>query len=175
MARPETNYVLVDTAEGTAALVGGRTGLREVILPGLAPAALRREVLRRHPGAEEDDRGLRGAARSLARYFETGRLAAGRTRLDLGGVDGLRRAVYEELGRIPAGETVTYAALARRIGRPGAHRSVGTALGRNPLPVFVPCHRVVRTDGGLGGYTAEGGVELKRRMLEREGAIAREA
>lgn len=173
MARPETNYVLAGTCEGTAALVGGPAGLKEVILPGLASAALRREVLRRHPGAVADDRGLRGAARALARYFETGRISPGRLRFDLEGVGSLRRAVYDELGRVPAGETVTYAELARRIGRPGAHRAVGTAVSRNPLPVFVPCHRVVRSDGGLGGYTPEGGIALKRRMLEREGAIGR--
>jgi methylated-DNA-[protein]-cysteine S-methyltransferase len=82
-----------------------------------------------------------------------------------------RRAVYEALREVEPGETVTYAELAGRIGRPGAHRSVGTALSRNPAPVFVPCHRVVRSDGGLGGFTAEGGLALKREMLTLEGAI----
>jgi methylated-DNA-[protein]-cysteine S-methyltransferase len=170
MANDETRYHVFETVFGPAGVVGGGAGLRAVILPGLGMKALRGEIRRRWPDAREEGRGLKAAAGALARYFETGRLPKKRPRLDLGEVSDLRREVYEALAEIPAGETVTYAELARRIDRPGAHRSVGTALSRNPIPVFVPCHRVLRSDGGLGGFTAEGGIELKRRMLELEGA-----
>lgn len=170
MANDESRYLVFETALGPAALVGGPGGVKAAILPGLKARALRAEVRRRFPDAVEGERGLKAAAGALVRYFETGRLPKRLPRMDLDEVTGLRRKVYEALTEVPAGETVTYAELARRIGHPGAHRSVGTALSRNPIPVFVPCHRVLRSDGGLGGFTAEAGIELKRRMLELEGA-----
>jgi AraC family transcriptional regulator of adaptative response/methylated-DNA-[protein]-cysteine methyltransferase len=77
-----------------------------------------------------------------------------------------QRAVWEELRRVPAGETVTYAELARRIGRPSAVRAVASAVASNHLAVLIPCHRVVRSDGAIGGY--RWGVERKRRLLAAE-------
>ena len=80
------------------------------------------------------------------------------------------REVLEFLRTIPAGETITYGEIARRLGRPGASRAVGTACARNPAVIVIPCHRVVPKSGGLGNYSSEGGPETKRRLLEREGA-----
>src|SRR5205823_14971206 len=71
---------------------------------------------------------------------------------------------------IPAGETITYGEIARRLGRPGASRAVGTACARNPAVIVIPCHQVVPKSGGLGNYSSEGGPETKPRLLEREGA-----
>jgi AraC family transcriptional regulator of adaptative response/methylated-DNA-[protein]-cysteine methyltransferase len=76
--------------------------------------------------------------------------------------------VWTALRRVPAGTTVTYAELARAIGAPSAYRAVANACGGNHIAVLVPCHRVVRTDGGMGGY--KWGIERKRQLLEREGA-----
>lgn len=81
--------------------------------------------------------------------------------------------VWAELLKIPAGETVTYTELARRIGRPTAVRAVANACGQNPDAPRVPCHRVLRNDGGLGGYSGEGGIETKRKLLIAEGASLR--
>ena len=80
-----------------------------------------------------------------------------------------QRRVLEQLRRIPKGQVRTYRDVAREIGQPGATRAVGTACARNPIPLIIPCHRVVRSDGGLGGYSLRGGVGLKRRLLETEG------
>lgn len=77
--------------------------------------------------------------------------------------------VWSELQRIPHGETISYAQLAERVGRPGSHRAVGAANGRNPLPIVIPCHRVIGSNGKLTGYA--GGVEAKRKLLELEGAL----
>ena len=74
--------------------------------------------------------------------------------------------VWNAVRRIPFGTTATYGAIARRLGRPGAARAVGSANGRNPIPIVIPCHRVVAAGGGLGGYG--GGLELKRRLLALE-------
>ena len=80
-----------------------------------------------------------------------------------------QRDVLTELQRVPRGEVTTYGALSARIGRPRAVRATGTALGRNPIPIIVPCHRVLPSSGGVGGYG--GGPERKRVLLELEGAL----
>jgi methylated-DNA-[protein]-cysteine S-methyltransferase len=91
--------------------------------------------------------------------------------VDLSRLGPFEREVLEVLRRIPAGEVRTYREIARQLGTPGAARAVGTACARNPLPLLIPCHRVVRSDGGLGGYSLRGGIQLKRRLLEAEGAL----
>ena len=90
--------------------------------------------------------------------------------LDERGIDDFRRAVYAATRDIPAGTTRSYGEVARAIGRPDGARDVGTALARNPFPIIVPCHRVVAANGALTGFSAPGGLETKRRMLELEGA-----
>jgi len=89
--------------------------------------------------------------------------------VDLSMVGPFERIVLERLRRIPKGQVRTYRDIAREIGHPGAVRAVGNACAKNPVPLIVPCHRVVRTDGGLGGYSLRGGTALKRRLLEGEG------
>ena len=89
--------------------------------------------------------------------------------VDLSMVGPFERVVLERLRRIPKGQVRTYRDIAREIGHPGAVRAVGNACAKNPVPLVVPCHRVVRTDGGLGGYSLRGGTALKRRLLEGEG------
>ena len=76
--------------------------------------------------------------------------------------------VWNELKKIPIGETKTYKEIAKLIGSPKAARAVANACGKNPYPITIPCHRVVRSDGGLGGYSGKGGVETKRQLLENE-------
>lgn len=91
--------------------------------------------------------------------------------VDLSRVPPFERTVLQALRRIPLGQVRTYGEIARSLGKPTAARAVGTACARNPLPLLIPCHRVVRSDGGLGGYSMRGGVTLKRQLLETEGAL----
>ena len=102
----------------------------------------------------------------VAAALRDGRARA--VRFDLRGLSDFERAVLRKTLDIPRGEVRTYAWVAREIGRPRAVRAVGSALGRNPVPVLLPCHRVVRSDGTIGEYIA--GVEMKRALLAREGA-----
>ncbi len=88
--------------------------------------------------------------------------------LDMSGCTAFQRRVMEEVRRIPRGSVRSYADVARAVGRPGAARAVGQVMAANPLALWVPCHRVVRSDGRLGGYSG-GGPEIKRRLLELEG------
>ncbi len=82
-----------------------------------------------------------------------------------------QRSVWKQLLAIPRGETRTYKQIAEAIGRPRSSRAVANACGANPLPITVPCHRAVRSDGSLGGYSAEGGIETKEKLLREEGVL----
>ncbi|HAP00257.1 MAG TPA: cysteine methyltransferase [Fibrobacteres bacterium] len=87
---------------------------------------------------------------------------------DRGGTE-FQRKVWREIEKIPLGKTRTYADIAKAIGKPGASRAVGSACGANPIPLFVPCHRVVASNGGLGGFS--GGLDIKKKLLRLEGAL----
>ena len=117
-------------------------------------------------GASDDDALLAEAEAQLHAYF-----AGERQRFELplapAGTD-FQRRVWAAVERIPYGETTTYSALAGELGSPAAYRAVGAANGRNPLPVIIPCHRVVGTTGALTGYG--GGLEVKRALLDLERA-----
>ena len=78
------------------------------------------------------------------------------------------RKVWEELKKIPLGTTKSYKQIAKAIGCPNASRAVANACGKNPKPIEIPCHRVIKSDGSLGGYSAQGGAETKRKLLELE-------
>jgi len=110
---------------------------------------------------------LRECARQVGEYFE-GRRHAFDLPLAAEGTD-FQRRVWQQIARIPFGETITYAELARRAGAPGSARAAGAATGRNPISIVVPCHRVVGSDGSLTGYA--GGIERKTRLLEIEGVL----
>jgi methylated-DNA-[protein]-cysteine S-methyltransferase len=92
--------------------------------------------------------------------------------LDMRQVAPFHRRVYEAARAIPPGATLSYGEIAARLGEPGAARDVGSALGQNPFPIIVPCHRVVGAKGKLGGFSAHGGVKTKLRLLSIEGVQA---
>ncbi len=151
-------YTTVESPIGELLLAGDGATLNELHMRS-APRAL--EVAAE---AEHDHGAFREARGQLGEYF-----AGARRRFELalqpaGTV--FQRRVWSELERIEFGETISYAELARRIGRRGSARAVGAANGRNPISIIIPCHRVVGTDGTLTGYS--GGVRRKQRLLELE-------
>jgi len=91
--------------------------------------------------------------------------------VDLEPMGEFERSVYAVARAVPPGSTLTYGEVATRLGSPGLARAVGQALGRNPVPIIVPCHRVLAAGGAMGGFSANGGVDTKRRLLFIEGAI----
>ncbi|MEM9409415.1 MAG: methylated-DNA--[protein]-cysteine S-methyltransferase [Acidobacteriota bacterium] len=121
--------------------------------------------------AEHDPVALEAAKSQLAEYFD-GERDVFDLDLEPEGTD-FQRAVWSALATIPFGETWSYAQLAERIGRPSAVRAVGAANGRNPLPIVLPCHRVIGADGSLTGFG--GGLDAKRFLLDLEGAVYRDA
>ena len=113
-----------------------------------------------------DPRPFRDLREQLAQYF-AGRRRTFSLKLAPAGTD-FQQATWRALVEIPYGETASYAEIARRVGRPAASRAVGAANGANPLPIVVPCHRVIGADGSLTGFG--GGLPIKRALLELEGA-----
>ena len=109
------------------------------------------------------------AAEQLDAYF-AGELTDFTVPFELRGGSSFERAVWERIARIPYGEMITYGAIATALGDPGAARAVGTACNRNPIPVIVPCHRVVGAGGKMVGFG--GGLDRKRRLLELEARVA---
>ncbi len=103
--------------------------------------------------------------KELAEYFDSGR-SEFTHEVSFRSGTAFEKAVWSAAREIPYGETRTYKWIAEKIGKPGAARAVGQALSRNPIPILVPCHRVIESDGSLGGYS--GGVERKRRLLDIE-------
>ena len=127
---------------------------------------LRKAVLARYPNAKENPESFRPLLRALDRYFK-GREVDFETALDMDGLGDFTRAVLTEVSKVPYGKTTTYSSLGAAIGFPKAPRAVGQALRRNPIPIVVPCHRVVKADGSLGGFAM--GIAMKARLLTIEG------
>jgi methylated-DNA-[protein]-cysteine S-methyltransferase len=162
-------YATMDSPSGPLMLVATPTGLCRVGLPGEGRAALE-EWLARWVGPEileENQVALSTAVAQLREYFSRLRREFDLP-LDLRGTS-FQQQVWAELRKVPYGQTVSYGELARRVGCPGAARAVGQAVGANPVPIIIPCHRVVGADGSLVGYG--GGLEVKSALLRLEGAL----
>jgi len=165
-------FALFDTAIGRCGVAWGGRGIAGVQLPETDERETRACMLRRFPAAGEAtpppevrqvmDRIvalLRGEASDLSTVT-----------LDMDEVPAFHRRVYEAARTVPPGMTLSYGEIAARVGAPGAARAVGQALGRNPFPIVVPCHRVLAAGRKIGGFSAQGGIATKRRMLAIEGA-----
>ena len=161
-------YTTVDSPLGPLLVAVTDVGLVRVAFDGenhaAVLAALSERVSRR---ILRSGRGTDGAARQLDEYF-AGRRRSFDVPVDLRLVDGFRRDVISQLPTIPYGDTASYAELAARAGRPTAVRAAGSACAHNPVPVVVPCHRVVRSDGTIGQY--RGGAAAKATLLSLESA-----
>jgi methylated-DNA-[protein]-cysteine S-methyltransferase len=149
---------VVDSPFGALVLRASTTGLVSIDVGGVTPTTPHND----EPAAM---RILAAVERQLGEYFDGSRTAFD-VPLDLRGTD-FQLAAWRALCRIPYGTTVSYADQAAMIGSPRATRAVGSANGRNPIPIIVPCHRVVARDGSLGGYSL--GLEMKRVLLALEG------
>jgi methylated-DNA-[protein]-cysteine S-methyltransferase len=168
---PSEGFALFDTAIGRCALVWRGGLVIGAALPEASDERARLSLARRFPSAVEADPPP-FATSAIARI--TSLLAGGKTDLSDIRVDpegsSFERNVWQAARRIPCGEVRSYGEIAREIGAPGAAQAVGIALGRNPVPILVPCHRVLAADGRSGGFSAPGGVATKFRILEIEGA-----
>jgi methylated-DNA-[protein]-cysteine S-methyltransferase len=165
-------YATADTPVGPLLVATTPRGLVRAAYPRERPddvlAELARDV---SPRVLESPRELDPVRRELDEYFE-GRRRGFDLAIDWRLSHGFRCEALKALVGVRYGATITYSELAQRAGSPRAHRAAGSACGSNPIPIVVPCHRVVRAGGGLGGYG--GGVEVKEYLLELEGALKTE-
>ncbi|MBV8745663.1 MAG: methylated-DNA--[protein]-cysteine S-methyltransferase [Xanthobacteraceae bacterium] len=166
-------FAVFETAIGVCGIAWTERGVCRVQLPEQDAEATRARLGRRLHGARET-----APADAIRRTIDDVKaLLAGRPRdlsevpLDLQGVPAFHQRVYAAARRIRAGGTASYGEIATQVGEPGAARAVGQALGRNPVPLIVPCHRVLATGGKFGGFSGFGGVATKMRLLAIEGAI----
>jgi methylated-DNA-[protein]-cysteine S-methyltransferase len=164
-------YATVDTPLGTSVVAATQRGLVRLGLPNEAPENVILELAEEiSPRVLEAPARLDEARRELEDYFE-GRRHGFDLKLDWRlSRAGFYRRVLRATAKVPFGSTTTYAQVAARAGSPRAHRAAGSALGSNPIPIVVPCHRVLQTGGAIGNYG--GGPEMKRFLLELEGAIS---
>lgn len=121
-------------------------------------------------GARRDPDRVSEVMKQLGEYFEGSR-GAFEVAFDLSALTPFQRSVLKAVQKVPRGSYVTYLELAKRIGKPKSARAVGQALGHNPIPILIPCHRVIASDGSLGGYSGPGGVKTKSELLRMEGAV----
>lgn len=161
-------YAVWATAWGPIGAVAGDAGLRRIVLPHYQPGDLRDLLAWEHPSAAADEGPFQRLIELTRDYFGARRPDLAEIQCDLPGEGSFAGVVYRACRQIPYGQTLSYSALAIKINRPDAARAVATAMSKNPIPLVVPCHRVVYADGRPGGFSAEGGEQLKRRMLELE-------
>ena len=167
-------FALFDTPVGRCGIAWSERGIVGVQLPEANEAATRARMLRRHGDARElpPPQAIRRTIESMIALLSGEAVELSETLIDTDGVPPFDRRVYEVARTIRPGATLTYGEVAARIGEPASARDVGQALGRNPFPIVVPCHRVLAAGGKLGGFSARGGAATKRRLLAIEAVHA---
>jgi len=167
-----SGFALFDTAIGRCGVAWGERGVAGTQLPEAGERETRARMLQRFPTAAEitPPPEVHRAIDCIAALLRGEVSDLSTIALDMEQVPSFHRRVYEAARTIPPGMTLSYGDIAARVGAPGAARAVGQALGRNPFPIVVPCHRVLAAGGKIGGFSAQGGVTTKRRMLAIEGA-----
>jgi methylated-DNA-[protein]-cysteine S-methyltransferase len=169
----EQNFAIFDTAIGRCGIVWGPRGINGVQLPtgseGKTRGRIRQtrgDIAEATPPAE-----VQSAIHGIVELLAGKPNDLSDVVLDLDGVPEFNRGVYDIARTIPPGKTLTYGDIARRLGGVELSRDVGQALGRNPCPIVVPCHRVLAAGGKPGGFSANGGVATKLKLLAIEGAV----
>ncbi len=160
------------TPVGVCGLAWTGRGVDRLQLPDRDEAATRETLRALAPDRRIHSRlpaSARNVSQRVARHLKEGRDPLHDVRLDLSACSTFARAVYRMLRRVEPGQTISYGELARRVGRPNAVRAVARVLAANPVPLLVPCHRVLHADRTLGGFSAPGGPALKARLLHAEG------
>ena len=166
------HFAIFDTAIGPCGIVWGERGISGVQLPMGNADKTRKRIVQRNGEATEaaPPAEVRGAIEGMVELLAGKPNDLSGVTLDLDGVPEFKRGVYAIARKIPPGQTMTYGDIAKQLGGVELSRDVGQALGRNPCPIVVPCHRVLAAGGRPGGFSANGGVVTKLKRLAIEGA-----
>jgi methylated-DNA-[protein]-cysteine S-methyltransferase len=158
------------TAWGPMGATAGNEGILQIVLPHYSPTDLEQVIRWENPGAVRDEKPFAALAELARAYFNGKKTDFASVAVAMPAPATLSGKVLAVCRAIPHGQTRSYGSIATEIGNPDAARAVASALGKNPIPLVVPCHRVVYSDGRPGGFSSPGGVELKLRMLALERA-----
>lgn len=172
MGHGTQHHLIFETAGGFCGIAWTEAGITRFQLPVKGLAAAERMMLRRLPDAKpgEPTPDIATAVAAAQRYFAGEETDFSAFALDLGVQDAFFQQIYAAVRRLAWGCTTTYGALAKELGAgPEAARDVGQAMARNPVPLIIPCHRVLAAGGKVGGFSAPGGSATKLRMLDLEG------
>ncbi len=168
------HYAVFETAIGWAGVAWGEHGLVGAYLPESDPAIVKKGFARKFPAISEADppAAIATVIEGVRALMQGEKVDLSDAPLDIARVPAFNAKVYEITRRIPPGETLTYGQIAVQLGDRLLAQQVGAALGRNPWPIIVPCHRVTAANGKLGGFSAPGGTDTKLKLLAIEGAPA---
>jgi methylated-DNA-[protein]-cysteine S-methyltransferase len=172
------NFAIFDTAIGACGIAWGERGIAAVQLPEANEQKTRARLLRRFPEAREapPSPDVQRAVDGIVALLKGEAIDLSAIALDMEDLPAFNRRVYEVARAIPPGATLSYGEIAAKLGEPPqAARDVGQALGQNPIPIIVPCHRVLAANGKPGGFSASGGVTTKLRLLTIERAKTSDA
>jgi methylated-DNA-[protein]-cysteine S-methyltransferase len=172
MARTARHYLVFETASGFCGIAWNDVGITRFQLPTSSADGTERNLRRQLRDAEPGTppRKVAEAVTAATRYFAGEKIDFSDVQLDLEGQDEFFKQIYAATRRIGWGHTTTYGTLAKELGAgPEAARDVGQAMAKNPVPLIIPCHRVLAAGGKVGGFSAPGGSAAKVRMLELEG------
>jgi methylated-DNA-[protein]-cysteine S-methyltransferase len=165
------HYCLFETAIGACGVAWSDRGVTRLQLPERSRRATERRLRGRGANASAGvpPAAVSAAIRLLERYFAGEQVDLSGVALDLSGVSPFHRKIYDAARALAWGKTATYGELAQQVGSRDAARAVGQAMGKNAVPIIIPCHRVLAAGGKIGGFSAHGGTNTKQRLLTLEG------
>lgn len=173
VTRHKPGHAVFETALGFMAVAWSEAGLTRLCLPQKSRESVERRLLRLDgvapAGKADRPDWVERLIAAIRVYAEGEEVDFSAVPVDLAGIDDFRLAIYDQARKLAFGETTTYGELAKRAGHAGLARETGAALGANPVPLVIPCHRILAAGGRIGGFSAPGGSATKERMLGLEG------
>ena len=164
-------YVILKTNWGYFGMAGNDSAIYRTYLPAQKSEQIKQRLYRDFPSVKMDNSFFKSLQKQIIAYFQGENVDfSTETPVYLDNYTVFSRHILVTCRSITSGSIITYADLARKAGHPNAGRAVGNVMARNPLPLIIPCHRVIRSDGKLGGFTSPGGINLKKRLLLHEKA-----
>ena len=164
----DTQYAIFSTSFGWCGIIYGNNGIKKVYLPGIKKEILKNTILTANKDITENITKIEALMNDICKYFD-GKKVQLDFPVDLNTITEFQKKVYKKTMQIPIGKVKTYKWITEAVGIPGGARAVGNALSKNPIPLILPCHRVVGCNGNIGGFSGPGGTSQKKKMLQLEG------
>lgn len=161
-------YWIFKTRWGYFGFAGAKERLLRTYLPQADKEEIKRQILKVFPSARPEKKPFEGVFKAVLGYFGGKKADFGNVKIATGELSLFAKKVLAACRSIGFGEVFTYRQLAKKIGKPDAARAVGIVMAKNPLPLIIPCHRIIRSDGKLGGFSAPGGIKTKKKLIELE-------